>query len=382
MKSKYSSFIKLFVSVVIVSSASLIQSCSNSEIENLSEQSLQSAVPQNSVFKVYDKTYNTPNGLQIWEAQLNKAIEMDSNMVRNGLKLIHSEYIRQIASITDLETVKTELKKDNSLFIVYKDNSSRFSISKNKEYAPKYSNLIDSLLPTSASMLEAIRSKGDSALLAKAAYVFKKNDLGVVNLVWEYGGKRLNTQCLVSNEKGIIYDKFLFSILITVSETNSIQRNSSKAPQDGYDPTTLWRSVERIYRRGYRVYDFYGNVMNDFGISAGIYGILYNGICYINQAPSVSNWANSVYPDLYNCAAFCRIQSFSPTVGGGDAGHLQFDYGIIGGHNVGISFQGDYPIFTGENNPPTYPITIQNNTFLVESIFETGNATLVASDMN
>jgi len=347
----------------------------------LSDQSLQSTVPQNTVFRVYDKTYNTPKGLHIWEAQLNKAIEMDSNMLRNGLKLIRYEHYRQINSVKDFESIKAELKNDNSSFIAYENNSSRFSIREEKKYATNYSNLVDSLLPTSAGILQAIRAKGDSSLLAKAAYVFKDNDLGVVNLVWEYNGKTLNTQCLVSTEKGIIYDKFLFSIHTTVCITSSIQRNSSKAPQDDYDPTTYWRSVEKIYRRRYIVYDFYGDVINNFGISAGIYGKMHNGICFIDQAPTVSSWANSVYPDVYTCDAFCRILSFSPTIGGTDEGHLQFDYAIIGGQGVSIAFSGDYPIFIGENNPPLITVHQGGYTFYLDSVFEVGNLTLTANQM-
>lgn len=366
MKSKYLSFSKLSVSILIVSSALLIQSCSNLDTENLSEQSLQSTLPQNSVFRVYDKTYNTPKGLQIWEAQLNKIIELDSNMVRNGLKLIRYEYVRKIASTTDLETVKAELKKDNSLFIVYKDNSSHFSISENKEFAKSYSNLIDSLLPTSAGILEAIRSKGDASLLAKAAYTFKKNDLGVVNLVWEYNGKTLNTQCLVSTEKGIVFDKFLFSIHTTVNKTTSTKSNFSKAPQDWVSPN--WVSVEKVFRDETIIYDYFGYEMLRVGIQAAIYGGKYNGICYVTQAPSVSNWANSI-SDYYKCASFCRILSFSPTIGGTDEGHLQFEYGIIAGHDVEIHFEGDYPVIFADTTtvPP-----LRN---------EYNNVTLLARDM-
>lgn len=351
MKSKSLNIIKLFVSVLIISSALLIQSCSNSDTENLSDQISQSTVPQNSVFRVYDKTYKTPEGLQIWEAQLNKAIEMDSNMVRNGLKLIRYEYVRQIASTTDLETVKTELKKDNSSFITYENNSSHFSIRENKEFAKGYSNLIDSLLPTSASTLETIRAKGDTSLLAKVAYEFKKKDIGVVNLVWEYKGKTLNTQCLVSNEKGIIYDKFLFAIHTTVSKITSTQSNFSKAPQDY--PTPDWISVEKVYSRESIVYDYFGYEMIKVGIRAAIYGGKYNGICYVTQAPSISNWANSI-SSYYNCASFCRVLSFSPTVGGTDEGHLQFDYIMIAGHKADIHFEGDYPMIYVEGAPTVY----------------------------
>ena len=370
MKSKYSSFIKLFVSIVIVSSALLIQSCSNSEIENLSKQSSQSTVPQNSVFKAYDKTYNTPTGLQIWEAQLNKAIEMDSNMVRDGLKLIRYEYIRQVASITDLETVKTELKNDNSSFIVYEGNSSHFSISENKEFAKSYSNLIDSLLPTSAGILEAIRSKGDTSLLAKAAYVFKKNDIGVVNLVWEYKGKTLNTQCLVSNEKGIVYDKFLFSIHTTVSKITSVQSNFSKTRQIAL--MTDGEQVQKNYRKEYTIYNEYGTVQSYCGISARIYGFWANGTCFATNF-TLNNWAWSmsvVYgkPVGYNCATFIRPLYFSPTIGGEDIGHLQFDYAILTGVRVAIVFDasGIYPTFSGNS----------------VDMLDAGTVTLTADEMN
>jgi len=344
MKSKYSSFIKLFVSVLIISSALLIQSCSNSETENLSDQISQSTVPQNSVFRVYDKTYNTPEGLQIWEAQLNKTIEMDTNMVRDGLKLIRYEYVRKIASTTDLETVKTELKKDNSLFIVYKGNSSHFSISENKEFAKSYSNLIDSLLPTSAGILEAIRSKGDSSLLAKAAYTFKKKDIGVVNLVWEYKGKTLNTRCLVSNEKGIIYDKFLFSIRTVVSKITSIRSNSSKAPQttlmDGdhlrknfYIKTTCW--------------DNYGVVIAKAEVSANLYGHWYEGVKFATHFDS-NYYSWSICQPWNFDVTLIPINFIATDPEHGIGGAVQFAYGLIWGQDVHLNFDGHSMNFTGD----------------------------------
>lgn len=345
MKSKYSSFIKLFVSIVIVSSALLIQSCSNSESENLSDQSLQSTVPQNSVFRVYDKTYNTPKGLQIWEAQLNKTIEMDSNMVRDGLKLIRYEYVRQIASTTDLETVKTELKKDNSLFIVYKDNSAHFSISENKEYAAKYSNLIDSLLPTSAGILEAIRAKGDTSLLAKAAYAFKKKDIGVVNLVWEYKGKTLNTRCLVSNEKGIVYDKFLFSIRATVSQITSVPSTSFKAPQIEHrdnDP------VSKNWRRGWIVYTVYGYEAAKCWVEANIYGIWGDGIGHATGF-STNQYTSSITNEFYFSVFIVPTDFARYERDTNNCGHLTVAYGIIGGYSndVNVIWNGNFPVWTG-----------------------------------
>jgi len=362
MKSKYSRFIKLFVSIVIVSSALLIQGCSKSEIENLNAPSLQSTVPQNSVFRVYDKTYNTPKGSQIWEAQLNKIIEMDSNMVRNGLKLIRYEHVRQIATITDLESVKTELKNNNSSFIVYKNNSSRFSIPENKEITTGYRNFIDSLLPTSANILQAIRSKGDASPLAKAAYAFKKNDLGVVNIVWEYNGKTLNTPCLVSTEKGIVYDKFLFSIRTTANKITSVQSKSFKAPQD----TPIMQDgeyIQKVFRVDYPEYNSFGTQISDCGVMACLYGHWRNCISYslpVAENYYTNSWAwtlDEVIRDPYfntcwmkSCAAFIRMKSFSPTSSDGEIGHLQFDYGIIRGGNVGIVFTGgEYPLITGDH---------------------------------
>lgn len=345
MKSKYSNFIKLFVSVLIISSALLIQSCSNSETENLSDQISQSTVPQNSVFRVYDKTYNTPEGLQIWEAQLNKTIEMDTNMVRDGLKLIRYEYVRKIASTTDLETVKTELKKDNSLFIVYKKNSSHFSISENKEFAKVYSNLIDSLLPTSTGILEAIRSKGDSSLLAKAAYTFKKNDLGVVNLVWEYNGKTLNTRCLVSDEKGIIYDKFLFSIRTIITKITSVRSNSSKVPQN--QPMDGDHLRKNFYIKT-TWYDNYGIEIAKAEVSANLYGHWFGGVKFATHFDSsYSSW--SILPPWNFDVTLIPINFLATDPEHGYGGAVQFAYGFIWGENVHLNFDGHSMNFTGSN---------------------------------
>ena len=347
MKSRYSSFIKRFVSIVIVSSALLIQSCSNSEIENWSNQNSQSTVTQNSVFKVYDKTYNTPNGLQIWEAQLNKAIEMDSNMVCNGLKLIRYEHVRQIASITDFESVKTELKNDNSLLIVHKDNSSRFSISENRKYAAKYSNLVDSLLPTSAGVLKAIRSKGDSSLLAKAAYKFKKNDLSVVNLVWQYNGKTQNTQCLVSNEKGIVYDKFLFFICTMVTKTT---RNQSNAPKKA----SLYMAGDGPVSKNFHVeksaYNFRGDELFLCWVDANLIGERRNGVNFVTICNANRHSDNGVWYSVWKCAAIIGVVSYAPgSSGTNPSGHAGFMWGTTyrEGFDVTVGFAGSGISYTG-----------------------------------
>ena len=314
------------------------------DTENLSDQSLQSTVPQNTVFRVYDKTYNTPKGLHIWEAQLNKAIEMDSNMLRNGLKLIRYEHYRQINSVKDFESIKAELKNDNSSFIAYENNSSRFSIREEKKYATNYSNLVDSLLPTSAGILQAIRAKGDSSLLAKAAYVFKDNDLGVVNLVWEYNGKTLNTQCLVSTEKGIIYDKFLFSIRTVVSKITSIRSNSSKAPQttlmDGdhlrknfYIKTTCW--------------DNYGVVIAKAEVSANLYGHWYEGVKFATHFDS-NYYSWSICQPWNFDVTLIPINFIATDPEHGIGGAVQFAYGLIWGQDVHLNFDGHSMNFTGD----------------------------------
>jgi hypothetical protein len=270
MKSKYLSFIELIFTVVAICGIFFIQGCSKSEIENLDDHSSQSSALQTGEFRVYNEKYKMPKGLAIWEAQLNKVIEMDPNMVRDGLKMIRYEYIRQIATIKDLESVKTELKNDNSLFIVYKDNSSHFSISESKEYAANYSIFLDSLIPTSESMLQLTRAKGDTSLLAKAAYIFEKNDIGVVNLVWEYKGKTLNTLCLVSNKKGIVYDKFLFFICTTVSKITSVQSNSSKMLR-------LYTQNDGPVRANFHVdktcYNIFGNALFICWVDANLIGV-------------------------------------------------------------------------------------------------------------
>lgn len=79
-------------------------------------------------FKFINKKFKKPENLAIWEAQLDKVIEYNFLTMHSGLKLISYEFVQEIVSIEDLETIKKRLVKNNSYFIIYNESSNHFKI--------------------------------------------------------------------------------------------------------------------------------------------------------------------------------------------------------------------------------------------------------------
>ncbi|HBT85290.1 MAG TPA: hypothetical protein DEB12_05210 [Porphyromonadaceae bacterium] len=57
------------------------------------------------------------------------------------------------------------------------------------------------MIPTSEEKLQATLRNNKELFSSNPTYIFKKNDLGIVNLKWQHEGQILNTQCIISKKK-------------------------------------------------------------------------------------------------------------------------------------------------------------------------------------
>lgn len=210
-------YIKSFIPIIVICVVFVIQSCSESLSEILDEPNLEAGLSSSSIeplneYRFLAKTYKLPAGLTKWEAQLDKAIENNQQFyMRSGLELISYNYIRNVVSISDLETVKRDLNENRSFFVVLdEDNYTNFTLGENEAVSKNYMKYLNYLLPTSDS---ALAENNDNSV-----YIFEKSDMGIVNLTWQYKDETLNTTCLVSDRKGVIFDKILFGVYYKVKQ--------------------------------------------------------------------------------------------------------------------------------------------------------------------
>lgn len=87
-----------------------------------------------------------------------------------------------------------------------------------------FESFLEQLLPTSNSQLSlSLSPSGDSETLSKPIYYFEDNDLSTVNIRWKCGEQIYITTCLVSENKGIVYDNFLYFIAFPFEIENKLR---------------------------------------------------------------------------------------------------------------------------------------------------------------
>lgn len=256
---------------------------------------------------------------------------MDSIMMRDGLKLIRYEYIRGIASLEDLESVKTELGEDNSFFILYNARNDHFTIGKNEELATNYRRLLDMVLPTSEEMLQASPIKNNRLSSSDVVYIFEKNDISLINLVWEYKGEILNTRCVVSKKNGIIFDKFLYFIHSLNEKTIQMQEFSSMR----VILSDTVRPISYTSGRHNEAYNMYNIKVFEYGVTCNVYGEWVNGVKYMRDK---SLYAYSDHVIGWSAEAEVQEIHFST----GPDGYLNYIWAGTGGtgFNCSVSLNG------------------------------------------
>jgi hypothetical protein len=344
---------KTIISSTLVGIMLLIQSCSESSLYLQNEPDSQTELVTKQTltpdeYTFINKKYKVPAGMTKWEAQLDKMIENNQLLMKNGLKLVNYKYVRDVISVYDLETVKHELNRNNSFFVVYSnDGITDFTIGKSETVSKNYMKFLDYILPTSDSAITATIYKKETSSLAKIVYLFEKNDMGIVGLTWEYKGETLNTTCLVSKSKGVVFDKILLCIPFDVKQYTKIESNTSPKNQlKLISPPPPDGPVQCVH--GYSDYrtNSSGSVMFwQYEITVTLHGQRREGVKYVTS-PSVFYWskplddtdpAHYIY-GTWDCKAQANIVAFQD----GPGGFVRYAYAWSYKHNglVSISWNG------------------------------------------
>ena len=212
----------LFIVAVIAFVAGGFASCQQDDFLGITPET--SVVKSKSLapdeFEVLGKTYKIPTGKFLWEAQLDLAIEQNyyNLLVKSKLKLNGYKYIRHVKDINDLEKIKSALIDKNTLIPVAvrrggKKNVNIFELQEAGDDKDWYKLVLDGTIPISE---KEIFQAGDG----DGVYIFRPDDLKILELEWSYKGKTLHTACLVSDTKGGVYDNFISHLSFVFSISN------------------------------------------------------------------------------------------------------------------------------------------------------------------
>lgn len=161
-------------------------------------------------YRIFNKIFIKEKDKLLWECQLNGIKEMsDSILQPSGIKLTGYTFNKEINDAQEFENIQIEItqmpilvKNSMDIYYIMKPDSDSFL---------EFRIALKLLMPA---------TEGEYLLVNyilpydgfKSTYKFKQEDLSEVTLHWLAKGEKIDTKCLVSKEKGIIYDNFLFFI--------------------------------------------------------------------------------------------------------------------------------------------------------------------------
>ncbi|MBK5261678.1 MAG: hypothetical protein JJE17_03770 [Peptostreptococcaceae bacterium] len=284
---------------------------------------------------------------------MDKMIENNQLLMRNGLKLVSYQYIRNVLSVSNLETVKCELNNDRSFFVVHGNSIATFTIEQNEAISKNYMKFLNYLLPTSDSAIAASLNKNNVSSV-NSVYIFEKSDMGIVGLTWQYKGETLNTTCLVSKREGLVFDKILSCIPFEIK--NHIEVESSTSPQSRLKSTTQTPPpdgpISATHNYNNQEVTMTGTVLWMYNITVILHGQLINGVkvatspelSYNTTGLGLENPAHYLY-GTWDCKADVQILEFEQ----GPKGNLLYAYAwtYICNGVVNLSWNGTGFVFVG-----------------------------------
>ncbi|MDD3888882.1 MAG: hypothetical protein PHR65_03060 [Syntrophomonadaceae bacterium] len=186
------------------------------------------------------------------------------------------------------------------------------------------------MIPTSEEKLQATLSNNKELFSSNPTYIFKKNDLGIVNLKWQHEGQILNTQCIISKKNGIIYDKFLYFIHFPIEEKIQMQVFPTIRSYTDSIPPDLNGPISYTWSVTDEAYNYFNIRVWYYNIICNVYGEKVMGIKSINDK---SLNAYSDYALGFSSDAKVIEFSFSS----GFDGHLNFGWAWT--HKIGLGAQ-------------------------------------------
>ena len=326
--------VKLLVNIVTICSMFFLLSCSESmyeipDIQDSMDELKSSSVLQANEFKFINQKYQIPEGIPIWKAQLDKIIENNSLIKQSELEMIGYQYVRKIDSQDELENIRSEMIDNNTFFPVYEDNSGKFTIVEQGMSKYDYNLLLDMLIPDSEYAKTSVPVKSDKSPLSDAVYFFEKNDLGMVDIEWKYKGEILNTTCLVSEKKGIVFDNFLYFIHFVSEKSKSAENVSTAIPRIKTKSESSG-DIQYSFNKHDEAYNWYGIRVWYYNIQCTVTGSLSG-----SQKSITDKSMTASHDAAFGFSCDAKIQSISFETGVN--GHLDFAWGYSYGAGVSVS---------------------------------------------
>lgn len=318
---------KILKSLVVIAffSTLFMQSCSEYEYGIFDEYNVvsdlkSSSIIQTNEYRVLSKKYKLPKGSSKWEAQLDRIIEDNAILEKNKLTLNDYKCLRDVVDLEDVEKVKSILVSERFLFPVYNSNNEELIISKEEITKENYEHFLNMLIPTSENTLSSTMVNGRKSSVSDAVYFFKKNDLSIVELEWNYKDEIIYTTCLVSKERGIVYDKILYFIHAKTSKTEEVENMSTIIPRLKSTSVEGSGNLQYTFRKTDEAYNYYGIRVWYYNIQCTVTGTM------VDSQKSITDKSMSAYHDAafgFSCDAQIRSKSFTT----GTSGHLDFAWG-------------------------------------------------------
>jgi hypothetical protein len=187
---------------------------------------------------------------------------------------------------------------------------------------------LDLLLPTSDSIISAAHNNKYSS--DESVYIFEKNDMEIVALNWQYKGEILNTTCLVSKRKGLLFDKILTCIPFEIQfEDKSIVSNQNNLKSSSTPPPDGAMISSKNYNHKKIVSNTINEILWYYDITATLHGQCINGR-KVATHPETEHYAEGMDQDnfwhwifgTYDCKADIQIVDFEH----GPEGYLLYKY--------------------------------------------------------
>jgi hypothetical protein len=295
-------------------------------------------------FKYFSKTYPVPEGMSIWEAQLNKSFS-DDRFKKSGLRLLDYTYSGDISTEQQLEEIKQTLEKNNTSVPLYSENTNEFELTAIRKSKDLRRHIMDAHFKT--KKLRGTASK-DNIPDSNSAYIFKEDDAGLVKLEWDYKGQKLNTLCIVSKNQGIIYDNFLYFISFEpkIIKNSKIEPITQHQAYPSYTTSDVQPGTPISYNGGIKTWgnNWWGEEVWYIEIKAIATG--YMDVNNIGVLRSYNTEAYCSHERGYDCAAAINSISFEQ----GDDGLWEYKwaYSYSSFSTVSINWNGFEFSFGGE----------------------------------
>lgn len=220
---KYNKFLITIKVNIVILLVLFYYGCSDSIVDSEEDNNIKlTSNIDNNKFKILNKEYIIPNGKLKWQAQLDKVIESNDLLKEKNIKLLSYKKIKYINERNDLEIVKKDII--NSKVSIPDNCQSKFFKSYNSKINCKLK--LESIFHSNnTTKMQCLKADSNN----ENYYIFKSNDVSAVEICWEINNEKKRTICLVSDEKGILFDRILSLTLFSFRNKKITKSNLSNS---------------------------------------------------------------------------------------------------------------------------------------------------------